>query len=117
MAAVANLKFPSHTKCTVLLNQYRDLESARICLVENRRYPQEITMDGGFCLHGLQSAKQTSERMAVELWGSRTVNVDGGAVPSQCDPYSLYVQLPRYSSLDGIMLLWARDSNMIGRSE
>jgi len=31
--------------------------------------------------------------------------VNGEAVPSQCDPYSLYVQLSRCPSLDGIMLL------------
>ena len=50
--------------------------------------------------------------MALELRGTRTVQVCGQAVPSQCDPYSLYVQLSRSSSLEGIMLLskvWERD--------
>ena len=32
-------------------------------------------------------------------------NVQGERVPSQCDPYSLYVQLSRSPSLEGIMLL------------
>ena len=31
--------------------------------------------------------------------------VNGEAVPSQCDPYSLYMQLSRCPSLGGIMLL------------
>ncbi|XP_044714505.1 PIF1 protein [Hirsutella rhossiliensis] len=37
--------------------------------------------------------------------GTRTTNVGGRAVPSQCDPYSLYVQLSRCPTLDGIMLV------------
>jgi hypothetical protein len=45
------------------------------------------------------------ERVALELQGTRTTDVDGHAVASQCDPYSLYVQLSRCRSLEGIMLL------------
>lgn len=53
--------------------------------------------------------------MAVELRG--TMNVDGRAIPSQCDPYSLYVQLSRCSSLDGIMLLSkARERDIVGNT-
>jgi hypothetical protein len=54
---------------------------------------------------------RTLERVALELRGTRTVQVCGQVVPSQCDPYSLYVQLSRSTSLQGIMLL----SKMRGR--
>ena len=33
------------------------------------------------------------------------MNVEGQTVPSHCDPYSLYVQLSRCRSLEGITLL------------
>ena len=47
--------------------------------------------------------------------GTRSTNVQGVAVPSQCDPYSLYVQLSRSRSLDGIMLLSkVRERDIIG---
>jgi hypothetical protein len=48
---------------------------------------------------------RTFERVALELRGARTTKIDGKAIPSQCDPYSLYVQLSRCRTLDGIMLL------------
>ncbi|KAF2186062.1 hypothetical protein K469DRAFT_528924, partial [Zopfia rhizophila CBS 207.26] len=48
---------------------------------------------------------RTLNKVAVELRGTRTTNINGQAVPSQCDPYSLCVQLSRCTSLDGIMLL------------
>ncbi|KAM4058276.1 PIF1 protein [Hirsutella rhossiliensis] len=35
----------------------------------------------------------TIERVALELRGARTTTVEGRAVASPCDPYSLYVQL------------------------
>jgi len=55
------------------------------------------------------------ERVALELRGTRTTNVDGRIVPSQCDPYSLYVQLSRCSSLDGIMLVSkVRERDLVG---
>ena len=44
--------------------------------------------------------------------GAKTTKINGEAVPSQYDPYSLYVQLSRCSRLDGIILLskvWERD--------
>lgn len=47
----------------------------------------------------------TLGRVALELRGTRTLQTDGQIVPSQRDPYSLYVQLSRSTSLDGIMLL------------
>jgi hypothetical protein len=60
---------------------------------------------------------RTLERVALELRGTRTVQVDGHAVPSQCDPYSLYVQLSRSPSLQGIMLLSkARERDIIGNT-
>ena len=59
----------------------------------------------------------TLERVALELRGTRTTVVNGEAVPSQCDPYSLYVQLSRCPSLDGIMLLSrARERDVAGNT-
>ena len=53
----------------------------------------------------------------MELCGIRTTVVDGKTVPSQCDPYSLYVQLSRCPSLDGIMLLSrARERDIVGNT-
>ncbi|KJZ69333.1 hypothetical protein HIM_11273 [Hirsutella minnesotensis 3608] len=53
--------------------------------------------------------------VALELRGTRTVNVGGQMVPSQCDPYSLYVQLSRCPTLDGIVLISkARARDLVG---
>ena len=58
---------------------------------------------------------RTFERIALELRGTRTTNVDGQAVPSPCDPYSLYVQLSRCRTLDGIMLVSkVRERDLVG---
>ena len=39
------------------------------------------------------------------------------AVPTQCDPYSLYVQLSRCPSLDGIILLSkAQERDIVGNT-
>ena len=55
--------------------------------------------------------------MALELRGTRTVQVNGQAVASQCDPYSLYVQLSRSTSMEGIMLLSkVRERDIIGNT-
>jgi hypothetical protein len=60
---------------------------------------------------------RTLKQVALELRGTRTVQVDGQAVPSQCDPYSLYVQLSRSQSLQGIMLLSkVRERDVIGNT-
>jgi hypothetical protein len=60
---------------------------------------------------------RTLGRVALELRGTRTTVVNGEAVPSQCDPYSLYVQLSRCPSLDGIMLLSrARERDVVGNT-
>ncbi|EXU94845.1 helitron helicase-like domain protein [Metarhizium robertsii] len=48
---------------------------------------------------------RTLQRVALELRGTRTTNINGEAVPLACDPCSLYVQLSRCPTLDGIMLL------------
>jgi hypothetical protein len=57
----------------------------------------------------------TFERVALELRGTRTAIVNGRAVASQCDPYSLYVQLSRCRSLDGIMLVSrVRERDLVG---
>ncbi|KAL6359150.1 hypothetical protein LRP88_07367 [Fusarium phalaenopsidis] len=58
---------------------------------------------------------KTLARVALELRGTRTTSIDGQAVLTQCDPYSLYVQLSRCKSLDGIMFLSkARERDFIG---
>jgi hypothetical protein len=55
--------------------------------------------------------------MVLELRGTRTTVVNGEAFPNQCDPYSLYVQLSRYPSLDGIILLSkAREWDVVGNN-
>jgi hypothetical protein len=60
---------------------------------------------------------RTLERVALELGGTRTMQVCGQAVPSQCDPYSLYVQLSRSSTLQGIMLVSkVRERDIIGNT-
>ncbi|XP_044722208.1 PIF1 protein [Hirsutella rhossiliensis] len=57
----------------------------------------------------------TIERVALELRGARTTTVEGRAVASPCDPYSLYVQLSRCPTLDGIMLVSeVRERDLIG---
>ncbi|KAM4061381.1 PIF1-like helicase [Hirsutella rhossiliensis] len=57
----------------------------------------------------------TLERVALELRGARTTTVEGRAVPSPCDPYSLYVQLSRCPTLDGIMLVSeVRERDLVG---
>jgi hypothetical protein len=54
-------------------------------------------------------------QVALELRGTRTMRINGEMVASQCDPYSLYVQLSRCTSLDGIMLVSkARETDVIG---
>ncbi|XP_044715146.1 PIF1 protein [Hirsutella rhossiliensis] len=57
---------------------------------------------------------RTLERVALELRGTRTTKVDGRAVPSQCDPYSLYVQLSRCRTLDGITLVSRCGRDLVG---
>ncbi|KJZ69562.1 hypothetical protein HIM_11055 [Hirsutella minnesotensis 3608] len=55
------------------------------------------------------------ELVALELRGTRTTNLRGRMVPSHCDPYSLYVQLSRCPTLDGIMLVSkARERDLVG---
>ncbi|KAK4067220.1 hypothetical protein Purlil1_13893 [Purpureocillium lilacinum] len=55
------------------------------------------------------------DRAALELRGTRTTNIDGRVVPAQCDPYSLYVQLSRCCTLDGIMLVSkVRERDLVG---
>ncbi|KAJ6437587.1 peroxisomal biogenesis factor 11 [Purpureocillium lavendulum] len=57
----------------------------------------------------------TFDRVALELRGTRTTSTDGRAIPSQCDPYSLYVQLSRCRTLDGIMLVSkVRERDLVG---
>ncbi|XP_044718847.1 PIF1-like helicase domain-containing protein [Hirsutella rhossiliensis] len=58
---------------------------------------------------------RTLERVALELRGTRTTKVDGRPVAAQCDPYSLYVQLSRCRTLDGIMLVSkVRERDLVG---
>jgi hypothetical protein len=55
------------------------------------------------------------DKVGLELRGTRTTNVNGEMVPSQCDPYSLYVQLSRGRSLKGITLMSkARERDLVG---
>jgi len=55
------------------------------------------------------------DRVALELRGTRSMIVDGKPVPAQCDPYSLYVQLSRCRTMDGIMLVSkVRERDLVG---
>jgi hypothetical protein len=60
---------------------------------------------------------RTLEKVAVELRGTRTTNIDGQTISSQCDPYSLYVQLSRCRTLENIVLLSrARERDIVGNT-
>ncbi|KJZ71585.1 hypothetical protein HIM_09054 [Hirsutella minnesotensis 3608] len=62
-----------------------------------------------------QRKKPTLERVALELRGTRTSIIERRAVSSPCDPYSLYVQLSRCPTLDGIMLVSkVRERDLVG---
>lgn len=57
----------------------------------------------------------TFDKVVLDLRGARTTKVDGETVHSKCDPYSLYVQLSRCRSLNGIILLSkVRERDFIG---
>jgi hypothetical protein len=69
----------------------------------------------GFACTDYKVQGRTLESVALELRGTRTLNVDGRAVSSHCDPFSLYVQLSRCRTLDGIMLLSkVREKDLVG---
>ncbi|KAF7534594.1 hypothetical protein G7Z17_g13342 [Cylindrodendrum hubeiense] len=60
---------------------------------------------------------RTLARVALELRGTRTARVNGETMPGYCDPYSLYVQLSRCPTLDGITLLSkVRMGDMVGNT-
>jgi hypothetical protein len=60
---------------------------------------------------------RTLGQVVLELRGTRTTVVNGEAVPSQCDPCSLYVQLSRCPLLGGIVLLSkARGRDALGNT-
>ncbi|KAM4067941.1 PIF1-like helicase [Hirsutella rhossiliensis] len=67
--------------------------------------PEGLPCAAAFACTDYKVQGGTLERVALELRGARTTTVDGRAVPSPCDPYSLYVQLSRCPTLDGIMLV------------
>ncbi|KAM4066756.1 PIF1-like helicase [Hirsutella rhossiliensis] len=80
-----------------------------------RRQPQGLPCAAAFACTDYKVQGGTLERVALELRGTRTTNVGGRAVPSQCDPYSLYVQLSRCPTLDGIMLVSkVRERDLVG---
>lgn len=56
----------------------------------------------------------TFNNIVLELRGTRTTNVDGEMFPVS-DPYSLFMQLSRYRSLNSIMLLSkVRERDFVG---
>lgn len=57
------------------------------------------------------------DQVAVELRGTRTTYVGDQAIPSTCEPYSLYMQLSRCRTPDSIMLLSkARERDLVGNT-
>ncbi|KAM4063874.1 PIF1-like helicase [Hirsutella rhossiliensis] len=83
---------------------------------ETTRYLHFVGMPPGTILLTPMTVQgKTLERVALELRGTRTTKMDGTVVPSQCDPYGLYVQLSRCRTLDGIMLVSkVRDRDLVG---
>ncbi|KAM4055461.1 PIF1-like helicase [Hirsutella rhossiliensis] len=77
--------------------------------------PEGLPCAAAFACTDYKVQGGTLERVALELRGARTTTVDGRAVPSPCDPYSLYVQLSRCPTLDGIMLVSeVRERDLVG---
>jgi hypothetical protein len=58
---------------------------------------------------------RTLERQVLELRGSRTTTIGGQAIPTQCDPYSPYLQPSRCPSLEGSTVQSARRYASRGR--
>ncbi|KAM5348944.1 hypothetical protein ACJ41O_008767 [Fusarium nematophilum] len=124
---------PSEEEAVMILNQGDDsaipvpavLIYAALDVILDKAHPG-YRVDAGTILYfgppaGIVLASETTRglyfvaRVALELRGTRTTSIDGQAVPTQCDPYSLYVQLSRCKSLDGIMLLSkARERDFVG---
>jgi hypothetical protein len=67
--------------------------------------PRGLLCAAAFACTDYKVQGRTLDRVALELRGIRTVNIDGLVVPTQRDAYSLYIQLSRCPSLDGITLL------------
>jgi hypothetical protein len=81
------------------------------------RYHIPTLRTAAFACTDYKVQSKTLSRVALELGETRTTVVNGEAVPSQCDPYSLYVQLSRCPSLDGIILLSrARERDIVGNT-
>ncbi|XP_044716535.1 AAA domain-containing protein [Hirsutella rhossiliensis] len=75
----------------------------------------ETTNDVHFCQRKRPWQQNDVSRKGLPSAGTRTSNIDGRAVSSQCDPYSLYVQLSRCPTLDGIMLVSKlRERDLVG---
>ncbi|KAF2195055.1 hypothetical protein K469DRAFT_733814 [Zopfia rhizophila CBS 207.26] len=91
---------------TILLT----LMSSKIECVRRPWQRHDITRKGlpctaAFACTDYKVQGRTLEQVALELRRTRTVQVRRQAVPSQCDLYSLYMQLSQSTSLQGIMLL------------
>ena len=60
---------------------------------------------------------KTLKRVALKLQGTRIIHINSQAVASQCNPYKLYMQLSRYTSLSGIILLSrARERDVVSNT-
>lgn len=57
--------------------------------------PRGLPCAAAFACTDYKVQGRTLERVALELRGTRSTVVDGKSVPSQCNAYSLYVQLSR----------------------
>ncbi|KJZ69888.1 hypothetical protein HIM_10721 [Hirsutella minnesotensis 3608] len=88
---------------------------AETTVAAKRRREKRVAMQAAFACTDYKVQGGTFERVALELRGTRTTIVNGRAVPSQCDPYSLYVQLSRCRTLDGIVLVSrVRERDLVG---
>jgi hypothetical protein len=78
---------------------------AKLPLQQNDVVRRGLPCVAAFSCIGYKVSGSTQNRVALELRGTWTTVVNREVAPSQCDPCSLYVQLSRCPSLDGIMLL------------
>ncbi|KAM4064151.1 PIF1-like helicase [Hirsutella rhossiliensis] len=96
-------------------HQRQDHGAAEAAVAAQRRQPEGLPCAAAFACTDYKVQGGTLERVALELRGARMTTVEGRAVPSPCDPYSLYVQLSRCPTLDGIMLVSeVRERDLVG---
>jgi len=76
---------------------------------------RELSYVAAFAYTDYKVQGKTLDRAVLELRKTRTTIIDSQAVPTQCNPSNLYMQLSQCPSLNGISLLSkARERDFIG---